>query len=59
MSSRRGAWIVVLAESGIPASVELFPTKQRANHRAGQLRAGTNPEDDEVAVFQRMLPQQG
>ncbi len=45
-------WIVVAVESGIPVIVRSFRNRDQANKLAVQLRRDSNPEDDEIAVFE-------
>lgn len=50
--SREKLWVVVAVESGIPVIVEGFRSKDQAHKLASRLRRDSNPEEDEVAVFQ-------
>ncbi|MBM3150914.1 MAG: hypothetical protein FJZ96_01705 [Chloroflexi bacterium] len=51
MNGQNGFWVVVDVQSGIPISVSLHPDKESADMKEMALRAGMNPEDDEVGVF--------
>jgi hypothetical protein len=44
-------WVVVEVWRGIPASVEAFRSKKKAQEREKSLKAEINPQDDEVAMF--------
>lgn len=49
-------WIVVTVESGIPTSVEGFWTEKRAKVVARRLWRDSNPEDDEITIFEVRFP---
>jgi len=45
-------WLVVLVESGIPASAEAYRSRRSAKRRERQLWKDMNENDDAVGVFQ-------
>lgn len=45
-------WIVVAVERGIPVLVRGFRGKSKADVLAAKLRRDSNPENDEVQVFE-------
>jgi hypothetical protein len=45
-------WILVEVRSGIPISIESFPTKELAKNKELELRNALNLENDETGIFQ-------
>lgn len=48
---RTPLWIVVQVSSGIPVSVEAFPSRKTAELREQQIRQQINLEHDETGLF--------
>jgi hypothetical protein len=45
-------WVVVLVESGVPTLVEAYRDQKTAKLREKALRKESNPDYDEVGVFE-------
>jgi hypothetical protein len=48
-------WVVVLVESGIPISVEVFRNFIEAKKREKVLRSQSRPDNDEIGFFELPL----
>ena len=57
MSRKKNSiWVVVTVESGIPTEVQIFTEEKTAQDYASTSRQHKNPEDDEIAVFEKSTP---
>ena len=48
-------WVVVVVESGIPSTTEIFKNKKDAQKFEEQIRNSLNLEDDETGIFENFL----